>query len=96
MKIEKYAAIDIGSNAIRILISNVFIHDQKPPLFLKSSIVRIPVRLGEDSFTSGEISNKSIKLDIKILIATFIKQYRSEIRSEFSNSIKILKDANNV
>jgi len=42
------------------------------------------------------ISNKSIKLDIKILIATFIKQYRSEIRGEFSNSIKILEDANNV
>ena len=69
MKIEKYAAIDIGSNAIRILISNVFILKQKPPLFLKSSIVRVPVRLGEDSFTSGEISKKSIKMMIRALKA---------------------------
>jgi exopolyphosphatase/guanosine-5'-triphosphate,3'-diphosphate pyrophosphatase len=67
MKIEKYAAIDIGSNAIRILISNIFIHTKKPPVFLKSSMLRVPVRLGDDSFSTGEISNENIKHLIKAL-----------------------------
>ena len=44
MKIEKFAAIDIGSNAIRLLISNVIIKKGFPIKFIKSSIVRVPIR----------------------------------------------------
>ena len=58
MKIEKFAAIDIGSNAIRLLISNVIIKKGIPIKFIKSSIVRVPIRLGQESFTIGEISSK--------------------------------------
>jgi len=60
MKIRKYAAIDIGSNAIRMLVSNVIDHD-KERIILKNTLVRVPIRLGEDSFTSGSISKKKIK-----------------------------------
>ena len=60
MKIKKYAAIDIGSNAIRVLISNV-IETKEGVHFQKNALVRAPIRLGEDSFTFGEISKKSLK-----------------------------------
>ena len=56
MKIRKFAAIDIGSNAIRLLIHNVIEEKGKKTQFRKSSLIRVPVRLGEDSFTVGEIS----------------------------------------
>ncbi|MEC7870270.1 MAG: exopolyphosphatase, partial [Bacteroidota bacterium] len=56
MKIIKYAAIDIGSNAVRVLISNILSKKNKPTIYVKSSIVRVPIRLGQDSFTVGEIS----------------------------------------
>ena len=62
MKIEKFAAIDIGSNAIRLLITNVIIKKGFPIKFLKSSIVRVPIRLGQESFTIGEISSKNKKI----------------------------------
>ena len=60
LEIKKYAAIDIGSNAIRLLVSNIVIEKDKDPLFKKSSLVRVPIRLGADSFVSGTISQDNI------------------------------------
>lgn len=60
MIIKKYAAIDVGSNAVRMLISNVIEEKGKEPKFKKSSLVRVPIRLGQDAFTSGEISEENI------------------------------------
>lgn len=58
--IRKFAAIDIGSNAIRLLINNVIEQENKPPAFKKSELVRVPVRLGEDAFLRGKISERNI------------------------------------
>lgn len=58
MKIEKYAAIDIGSNALRILIANVITDNKGNINFHKNSLVRVPIRLGEDTFTKGTIKNQ--------------------------------------
>lgn len=60
MKIHKIAGIDIGSNSVRLLVSNVIV-DRKTILFKKSSLTRLPIRLGADSFGKGEISTKTIK-----------------------------------
>ena len=60
IKIKKFAAIDIGSNAMRLLISNVVEQEGKEPQFNKSSLVRVPIRLGQDAFTVGEISEENI------------------------------------
>jgi exopolyphosphatase / guanosine-5'-triphosphate,3'-diphosphate pyrophosphatase len=49
MKLLKFAAIDIGSNAVRLLFMNV-IEDKEEVYFKKSELIRMPVRLGEDSF----------------------------------------------
>lgn len=59
MKLHKYAAIDIGSNGVRLLISNVIEFKKKETKFVKSSLVRVPIRLGEDVFTTGEISDNN-------------------------------------
>nr|WP_255689210.1 MULTISPECIES: ethanolamine ammonia-lyase reactivating factor EutA [unclassified Tenacibaculum] len=59
MKIKKYGAIDIGSNAVRLLVANVIEQKNKEPLFKKSSLVRVPIRLGADSFVSGAISEEN-------------------------------------
>lgn len=56
LEIKKYAAIDIGSNAVRLLIANVIIEKDKETQFRKSSLVRVPIRLGADTFVSGEIT----------------------------------------
>ncbi|RED23346.1 Ppx/GppA phosphatase [Flavobacterium cutihirudinis] len=60
INIRKFAAIDIGSNAMRLLISNVVEQEGKEPQFNKSSLVRVPIRLGQDAFTVGEISQENI------------------------------------
>jgi len=60
MIIKKYAAIDVGSNAVRLLIANVIEEEGKEPKFKKSSLVRVPIRLGQDSFTAGVISEDNI------------------------------------
>ncbi|MCF2874421.1 MULTISPECIES: Ppx/GppA phosphatase family protein [unclassified Tenacibaculum] len=59
LKIKKYGAIDIGSNAVRLLVANVIEQKNKEPLFKKSSLVRVPIRLGADSFVSGAISEEN-------------------------------------
>lgn len=59
-KIYKLAAIDIGSNAVRLLISSVTENNAKT-IFKKISLVRVPLRLGEDVFTKGKISVKNFK-----------------------------------
>lgn len=61
LKIKKYAAIDIGSNAMRLLITNIVEQEGKESQFNKSSLVRVPIRLGQDSFTVGEISEENIE-----------------------------------
>ncbi len=52
-----FAAIDIGSNAVRLLFGHV--HEQKgKAIFKKGELIRLPIRLGDDSFTKHEISQE--------------------------------------
>jgi len=70
MKIEKLAAIDIGSNAIRLLVTNVITEREgKEPTFVKSALVRVPIRLGADTFNQKNISEESKNRMIKALEA---------------------------
>ncbi len=52
------AAIDIGSNAARLLITEVIDEDGGKPQFNKINLVRVPLRLGFDVFAKGEISKE--------------------------------------
>lgn len=60
INIKKYAAIDIGSNAMRLLVANIIEEEGKETQFSKNALVRVPIRLGQDSFTVGEISEENI------------------------------------
>ena len=65
---KKIAAIDIGSNAVRMLICYVIQSDNQD-IFQKNSYIRLPLRLGEDTFGDGIISNKKIKKLSEALIS---------------------------
>ena len=94
MKIKKYAAIDIGSNAVRILVTNVVSYKKKT-VFLKNALVRVPVRLGQDAFTSGKISDKNIKRMIKSMKAFKLLMQVHEVKDYLAFATSALRDAKN-
>jgi len=69
MKIKIFAAIDVGSNGVRLLISNILLNKGKDPIFNKSTLVRVPIRLGVDTFNKGEISSDNLQRMIKAMKA---------------------------
>ena len=69
MEIKKYAAIDIGSNGVRLLVTNILLEKGKVPVFRKSALVRVPIRLGTDTFKNGFISDKNAKRMCKAIQA---------------------------
>lgn len=54
----KFAAIDIGSNATRLLFCNVIAEAGKAEVFKKAELIRVPLRLGEDTFIKGKIGRE--------------------------------------
>ena len=63
----KLAAIDIGSNAARLLITDVIPGPQNIPDFIKVALVRVPLRLGFEVFDKGEISSAKVEKIIKTI-----------------------------
>jgi len=55
LTLTKYAAIDIGSNAMRLLIMHAR-NSKNTTNYKKVSLVRVPIRLGQEAFTNGRIS----------------------------------------
>ncbi|GGH05648.1 Ppx/GppA phosphatase family protein [Mucilaginibacter phyllosphaerae] len=53
----RYAAIDVGSNAVRLLIAEI-IENNGSISFKKNTLIRVPVRLGDDAFLNKHISEK--------------------------------------
>ena len=88
LTIKKYAAIDIGSNAMRLLISNIVEEDGKTTQFSKSSLVRVPIRLGQDAFTVGEITDANIErmLDAMKAFKFLMKVHKVEKYMAFATS----------
>ena len=80
ISIKKYAAIDIGSNAMRLLITNIVEQQQKETQFNKSALIRVPIRLGQDAFTVGEISEENIDrmVDAMKAFKLLMKVYKVE------------------
>jgi|TARA_B110000444_G_C18751319_1_gene552941 exopolyphosphatase/guanosine-5'-triphosphate,3'-diphosphate pyrophosphatase len=78
LHIEKYAAVDIGSNAIRLLIATVIEKEGFPTQFKKTSLVRLPIRLGADVFLKGNVSpgNYQRLLDAMHAYSLIIKTHK--------------------
>ncbi len=69
LTIEKYAAIDIGSNAIRLLVATVLEKEGRETQFKKTSLVRVPIRLGADVFLKENISEKNYERMVEAMTA---------------------------
>lgn len=96
MKIEKLAGIDIGSNAIRLLVSNI-ITDKKGgnPSFKKSSLVRVPIRLGADSFLKGTISEENKARMIKAMKAFKLLMEVHGVTNYYACATSAMREASN-
>ena len=64
----KFAAIDIGTNAVRLLIKEIVVKNDHLRVS-KVSFTRVPLRLGEDVFETGNISDKKARNLVKIMRA---------------------------
>lgn len=87
MKTSKLAAIDIGSNAVRLLINTIY-DDGNKTTFNKTSLVRVPIRLGQDAFLNGNISKANEKRLLKAMKAfkLLMDVYQVEDYSAFATS----------
>lgn len=64
----RYAAIDIGSNAVRLLIADI-IQNTGSVSFKKNTLIRVPLRLGDDAFIQQHISEKKATELVKSMVA---------------------------
>ncbi len=89
-----FAAIDIGSNAMRLLFCRAYEVNGKPS-FSKEELIRVPIRLGEDVFLNGKISDKKIEKLTTAMIAfqKLIKVYEVDAFRVVATSA--MRDASN-
>ncbi|WP_299274170.1 rod shape-determining protein [uncultured Psychroserpens sp.] len=95
LSIKKYAAIDIGSNAVRLLISNIIEQEGRPVQFKKSSLVRVPIRLGSDVFLNGEISEENKKRMLDTMTAFNLLMKSHKVVTYKACATSAMREANN-
>lgn len=91
----RLAAIDIGSNAARLLISEVIIRQNGEPQFLKLNLVRVPLRLGFDVFETGKISPERADMVLQTIKAYkhLLKAY--DVKHVKACATSAMRDASN-
>lgn len=96
LKIEKLAGIDIGSNAIRLLVTNVITHKKDgPPSFKKSALVRVPIRLGTDTFIKGFISEANKNRMIEAMQAFKLLMNVHGVENYYACATSAMREATN-
>ncbi|SMC55850.1 Ppx/GppA phosphatase family protein [Cellulophaga tyrosinoxydans] len=95
MKVRKFSAIDIGSNAIRLLTHNIIEEKNKKAQFRKSSLIRVPVRLGEDSFTVGEITDRNADRIVETMKAFKLLMDVAGVEKYMACATSAMREANN-
>jgi len=98
----RLAAIDIGSNAARLLISEVITDGNGIASFIKENLVRVPLRLGFDVFANGEISQyrkdmivqtmKAYKHLLNVYEVTHLKACATSAMRDAKNSEEIITE----
>lgn len=89
------AAIDIGSNAARLLISETSVYKDGTVDFTKLSLVRIPLRLGFDVFDNGVVSDTKKKKLIATLKAYKILMDIYNVEAYRACATSAMRDASN-
>ncbi|MFB9273244.1 MULTISPECIES: Ppx/GppA phosphatase family protein [Flavobacteriaceae] len=96
LKIEKLAGIDIGSNAIRLLVANVITYkNNEHPSFKKSALVRVPIRLGADTFLKGSISEENKNRLVKALEAFKLLMEVHGVQNYYACATSAMREAKN-
>jgi len=95
LKVRKFSAIDIGSNAIRLLTHNIIEEKNKKAQFRKSSLIRVPVRLGEDSFTVGEITDRNADRIVETMKAFKLLMDVAGVEKYMACATSAMREANN-
>jgi exopolyphosphatase / guanosine-5'-triphosphate,3'-diphosphate pyrophosphatase len=91
---KKIAAIDIGSNAVRLLISGVS-EDVAGISFRKLMLLRVPLRLGEDTYSVGKIGDKRIRKLVKLMRAFKHLMSVYEVESYRACATAAMREAHN-
>jgi len=91
----RLAAIDIGSNAARLLISEVRHNEGGEPEFSKINLVRVPIRLGFDVFDTGDISPERTEMLVESLLAFRHLLRAYEVRHVKACATSAMRDARN-
>jgi exopolyphosphatase/guanosine-5'-triphosphate,3'-diphosphate pyrophosphatase len=91
----RLAAIDIGSNAARLLISDVIIGPQGNPEFIKAALVRAPLRLGFEVFDKGEIPPAKVEKVIKTMKSYKLLLDVYEVKHVKACATSAMRDATN-
>lgn len=68
LQLVRYAAIDIGSNAVRLLIADILENKDKVT-YSKNTLLRVPLRLGDDAFIDKHISESKFEDMVKTMTA---------------------------
>jgi len=89
-----FAAVDIGSNAMRLLFCRAYEVNGKP-VFSKEELIRLPIRLGEDVFLNGRISDRKAEKLITAMrgFSELIKVY--EVDAYRAVATSAMRDASN-
>jgi exopolyphosphatase/guanosine-5'-triphosphate,3'-diphosphate pyrophosphatase len=91
----RLAAIDIGSNAARLLINDVIEGPQGKPDFIKLTLVRVPLRLGFDVFEKGEISEERSSMFVKTILSYKLLLDVYRVEHFISAATSAMRDAAN-
>lgn len=91
----RLAAIDIGSNAARLLISEVSIDENGEPVFNKLNLVRVPLRLGFDVFSEGKISPSKIEMVLQTMKAFQHLMAAYGVTEHIACATSAMRDASN-
>jgi exopolyphosphatase/guanosine-5'-triphosphate,3'-diphosphate pyrophosphatase len=91
----RLAAIDIGSNAARLLITEVLTDEKNVPVFNKLNLIRVPLRLGFEVFENGIISKQKIGMFLQTMKAFkhLINAY--EVKHVKACATSAMRDAKN-
>jgi exopolyphosphatase/guanosine-5'-triphosphate,3'-diphosphate pyrophosphatase len=91
----KLAAIDIGSNAARLLITEVTTDTKNNPVFNKLNLIRVPLRLGFDVFEQGLISKQRTGMLIQTMKAFKHLMNAYEVKHVKACATSAMRDAAN-